>query len=39
MHAHQHTLERFYAAFARLDADTMAGCYAEDVQLNCTSSA
>ena len=24
------TIERFYAAFARLDADTMQGCYAPD---------
>jgi hypothetical protein len=26
----QATIERFYAAFARLDADTMERCYAED---------
>jgi len=30
MHPNQQTLENFYAAFARLDADTMASCYAED---------
>jgi ketosteroid isomerase-like protein len=34
MHPHQHTLQTFYAAFARLDAETMAGCYAEDVQFS-----
>nr|WP_315237041.1 nuclear transport factor 2 family protein [uncultured Albidiferax sp.] len=32
MHPNQATLERFYTAFARLDADTMATCYASDVQ-------
>lgn len=26
----QQTIERFYGAFARLDADTMAACYARD---------
>jgi hypothetical protein len=26
------TIERFYAAFARLDADTMQACYAENAQ-------
>jgi hypothetical protein len=30
MHPNQQTLENFYAAFARLDAETMAGCYAQD---------
>lgn len=30
MHPNQQTLEMFYGAFARLDADTMARCYAED---------
>ena len=30
MHANQQTLEDFYSAFARLDADTMAACYAPD---------
>ncbi|MDB5963850.1 MAG: nuclear transport factor 2 family protein [Polaromonas sp.] len=30
MHPNQTTLENFYTAFARLDADTMAGCYAPD---------
>ena len=28
MHTNQTTLENFYAAFARRDADTMAACYA-----------
>ena len=32
MHANQTTLENFYSAFARLDADTMAACYAPDAQ-------
>jgi SnoaL-like domain len=32
MHPNQHTLERFYAAFSQLDADTMAACYAADAQ-------
>ena len=31
MHPHQQLIEKFYGAFARLDADTMAGCYADDV--------
>ena len=31
MHPNQQTLERFYQAFAQLDADTMAACYAPDV--------
>ena len=30
MHANQQTLEKFYSAFARLDPDTMAQCYAPD---------
>jgi limonene-1,2-epoxide hydrolase len=32
MHDNQRTLENFYAAFARLDADTMAACYAQDAR-------
>lgn len=32
MHPNHTTLENFYAAFARLDADTMAACYAPDAQ-------
>lgn len=31
MHPHEQTIEKFYGAFARLDADTMGECYAEDV--------
>lgn len=31
MHPNQQTLERFYQAFAQLDAETMAACYAPDV--------
>ena len=31
MHPNQQTLEMFYGAFARLDPDTMARCYADDV--------
>ncbi|RYF76464.1 MAG: nuclear transport factor 2 family protein [Comamonadaceae bacterium] len=30
----QATIERFYAAFARLDADTMAACYADDARFD-----
>ena len=30
MHPNETTISRFYAAFAELDADTMATCYAED---------
>ena len=30
MHINEQTLTRFYRAFAALDADTMAACYAED---------
>jgi len=32
MHRNAETLTRFYRAFAALDADTMASCYAEDVE-------
>ena len=31
MHPNADTITKFYAAFARLDADTMAQCYAPDV--------
>lgn len=31
MNANTQTLTKFYTAFAALDADTMASCYAEDV--------
>ncbi len=31
MHPNQQTIETFYGAFSRLDAKTMAGCYADDV--------
>ena len=31
MNINEQTLTRFYRAFAALDADTMAACYAEDV--------
>jgi hypothetical protein len=34
MHPNQATLEKFYAAFARLDSDTMASCYAPDAQFD-----
>ncbi|MES2364054.1 MAG: nuclear transport factor 2 family protein [Pseudomonadota bacterium] len=34
MHPNQKTLENFYSAFARLDADTMAACYAPDAQFD-----
>ena len=30
MHPNQQSIESFYSAFARLDADTMAQCYAQD---------
>ena len=30
----QATIERFYAAFARLDADTMQACYAADARFD-----
>ena len=32
MHANQRLLNQFYAAFARLDAEAMANCYAPDVR-------
>ena len=31
MHLNRQTIETFYGAFARLDADTMASCYADGV--------
>jgi hypothetical protein len=31
MHPNQQTVQRFYDAFARLDAEAMAACYAPDV--------
>jgi hypothetical protein len=31
MHPNAQTLTTFYSAFARLDADTMASCYADEV--------
>jgi hypothetical protein len=34
MNSNEQTLNRFYTAFAELDADTMAGCYAEDVRFD-----
>ena len=34
MHPNAHTLHRFYAAFAALDADTMASCYAPEAQFD-----
>lgn len=34
MHPHQTTLENFYTAFARLDTDAMAACYAPEVQFD-----
>ncbi len=34
MHPNQRRLENFYAAFARLDADAMAACYAPDAQFD-----
>jgi hypothetical protein len=34
MHPNQTTLESLYAAFARLDADAMAACYAPDAQFD-----
>lgn len=34
MHDNQTTLQNFYAAFVRLDADTMAACYAPDAQFD-----
>jgi ketosteroid isomerase-like protein len=32
MHNNQATLQNFYAAFARLDAEAMAACYAPDAE-------
>ena len=34
MHPNQTRLEQFYAAFARLDADAMAACYAPDARFD-----
>ena len=34
MHPNQLTLEKFYNAFAHLDVDTMATCYAVDAQFD-----
>jgi hypothetical protein len=34
MHPNQHRIEAFYSAFARLDPDTMALCYAEDASFD-----
>lgn len=34
MHPNQQTLEKFYSAFARLDPDTMAQCYAPDASFD-----
>ena len=34
MHKNQATLENFYAAFARLDADAMGRCYADDARFD-----
>jgi ketosteroid isomerase-like protein len=34
MHRNEQTLTRFYTAFAALDADTMAACYAPDATFN-----
>ena len=34
MHPNQTTLNNFYAAFARLDSNTMAACYARDAQFD-----
>ncbi len=34
MHANEATITRFYSAFAQLDADTMATCYADDVSFD-----
>jgi ketosteroid isomerase-like protein len=33
-HAHQELIERFYAAFARLDGAAMAACYAPDARFS-----
>ena len=34
MHPNQQSIENFYSAFARLDADTMAQCYADDASFD-----
>ena len=34
MHPNQATLEKFYSAFAKLDVDTMATCYAPDAEFD-----
>lgn len=34
MHPNEQTLEKFYSAFARLDSDTMAQCYAPDASFD-----
>ena len=34
MHPNQHSIENFYSAFARLDPDAMAQCYAEDASFD-----
>jgi hypothetical protein len=34
MNANEQTLSRFYSAFARLDAQIMASCYADDAVFN-----
>jgi hypothetical protein len=34
VHPNEQTITRFYTAFAALDADTMASCYAEDASFN-----
>ena len=34
MHPNEQTLNRFYSAFAALDADTMAACYAPDARFD-----
>ncbi|MDP3825808.1 MAG: nuclear transport factor 2 family protein, partial [Polaromonas sp.] len=34
MHPNEQTLEKFYSAFARLDPDTMAQCYAPDTSFD-----
>ncbi len=34
MSDNRQTIERFYSAFARLDADTMAACYANDASFD-----
>jgi ketosteroid isomerase-like protein len=31
LHSNEQTIETFYTAFAQLDPDSMAGCYADDV--------